>query len=54
MVGNTVLDRLGAHLVQFGNASTLLDDHIDLSQTRLELHEELFAPIETEQGDRHI
>lgn len=54
MVGDTVLDRLGAPLVQFGNASALLDDLIDLRQARLEVHKELLAPVETEQGDRHI
>lgn len=54
MISHTVLDRLDVAFVQFGDATTLDDDIIYLGQMWLEVGEELFATIQTEQNNAHI
>lgn len=54
MISHTMLDRLDVAFVQFGDLTTLNDDIIYLDQMRLEVGEELFATIQTEQNNGHI
>lgn len=54
MIGNAVFNSLGAHFIQFGDPTALLNYDIDLREARLKVHKELFATIQTQQYDSHI